>query len=380
MPLGLFLQARRQRARERAGKLGGLGADAALDRLEARAQRLPVVAGGELVDGAQASGERRHRPTELTELGLEHGVDGLAAIGGRSPRTFGAKGLQLGLDRTQEIAGGPAVGSHVLAQRTQRGLHLDEAIEQRVLRGGGQVPGASFGLAGRRGGNESFAARLVAPALEALRIDRGAHQQVRRGRAWAAAEQGPEQVVHGGRQMPRQRRVGGAAQRVRQGSRSAWAVGAIGRTGRRVGGNRHRRLPAQCIGADAEIGQHLGGGGNVRQGVQEVVEPHVRGAVEMRHIVGAVAACQHQLVDRDRIGLGRRPPPRLAETALSGTALALARRASGPPTANSDHRLCTAWSRSPRSAGAVESKRRANPGAVCHSVVAGIGKLLPGRQ
>jgi hypothetical protein len=35
-------------------------------------------------------------------------------------------------------------------------------------------------------------------------------------------------------------------------------------------------VPAQGIGADAELGQHLGGGGRVRQGVQEVVD-RVRG-------------------------------------------------------------------------------------------------------
>ena len=104
--------------------------------------------------------------------------------------------------------------------------------------------------------------------------------------------------------MPRQRRVGGTAQRVRQRGGGARAIDAIGRAGRRVGGNRHRRLPAQDIRTNAELGQDLGRGGNVRQGVQEVVEPHIGGAVELRHIVGAVAACQHQLVDRDRTGAG----------------------------------------------------------------------------
>ena len=99
-----------------------------------------------------------------------------------------------------------------------------------------------------------------------------------------------------------------------------------------------------------------------------------RGAVELRHIVGAVAACQHQLVDRDRIGLDRRPPPRLAETALGGPlGLARRRRACRPQiqvTALVRHGLDLPIRRHRR-------KRQGNPGAACHCVVADIGKLLP---
>ena len=75
-----------------------VGADAPLIGLEARAQCLPVVAGAEFIDGRQASGQRRHGPAELSELGLEHGLDRSAAITGR--RTAGAKGLQLRLNST----------------------------------------------------------------------------------------------------------------------------------------------------------------------------------------------------------------------------------------------------------------------------------------
>ena len=114
--------------------------------------------------------------------------------------------------------------------------------------------------------------------------------------------------------MPRQCRVGGAAQDVRQRRGSTWAVAAIGWTGGDVGGYRRRRLAAQGVGADAEIGQDLGGGGNVGQGMQEMIEPHVCRAVEMRDIVGAVAARQHQLVGAIGLGSGAAPrPPSVCE-------------------------------------------------------------------
>ena len=173
--------------------------------------------------------------------------------------------------------------------------------------------------------------------------------------------------------MPSQRRIGGTAQRVRQRGGGAWAIDAIGRTGRRVGGNCHRRLPAQDIRANAGLGQDLGCGGNVRQGVQEVVEPHIRGAVELRYIVGAVAACQHQLVNRDRIGLARArphasPKPRSADPWASRDGVApAARKFRSPP-------LYAMVSIS-RSAGTQEEQ--GNSGAACHCVVVDIGKLLP---
>ena len=223
------------------------------------------------------------------------------------------------------------------------------------------MAGAKTWLMG--GGRNENVAALVAPALEALRIDRSAHQHMGRGRARAAAEQSPEQVVHGSRLVSRQRRLGGAPQGVRQGSGSAWAVGAIDRAGRRVGSYCHRSLPAQSIGTNAKLSEDMGSGGNMRQGMQQMVEPHIRGAVEMRHIVGAVAARQHQLVDRDRISVGRgSPSPSVCECR--------ARRAQIQITPLVRHRL--APPNCPR-----RGMHPTDRGAACHCVMADIGKVLP---
>ena len=142
MPFGALLQALRQRTRQRVGELGGLGADAPLDRLEARAQL------------RKAWPRARHRRPRCGPARRRH-------------ERFAAPLERRAGDR-RWLLRSAAISSH----SARKSLPPAEAIEQRLLRDGRQ------GAAGRRGKN--IAVRLLAPALETLRIDGGAHQHMRR--------------------------------------------------------------------------------------------------------------------------------------------------------------------------------------------------------
>ena len=151
---------------------------------------------------------------------------------------------------------------------------------------------------------EGRAQRGVAPALEPLRIGGCPHQQGGRGRAGTAAQDGAEQVVQAGRDMAPGGLVGGAAQHVLECGRGVRHALAVEGAGGNFGGDCHRRVAPQGVDADAELGQRVGRGAHPRQRMQQMLEAHLRRGMEAGDVVGAVAAGQQGVVDRDRTAAG----------------------------------------------------------------------------
>ena len=211
-------------------------------------------------------------------------------------RRRGLPGADARMHLAQEIAGRLALGRKLGLQRLQRSFQAVEALHDGFGDAGLSAPGLRVErceLQRRK--------RIIAPALELLRVHGSLHQQHGSRRTGAAAEQDAQQIGDRGRRMPRPGLLGSAAQRLRDLGRCARRASALARSGRNVGCDRDGGLAPEVGRADAHVLENLGRCRHAREGVQQMLVPHLPHAVERGDIVGRIAAREYQVIDLNRI-------------------------------------------------------------------------------
>ena len=147
---------------------------------------------------------------------------------------------------------------------------------------------------------ERRAQRRIAPTLEPLRIVGGLHQHACGRRSGAASQQGSQQVMQVGRCPPPGGMIGRAPKHIDEGRRGVWHRLAIDGRSRNL-----RQLRRPCHAAARRRGCRV-------RPASRPLRRHAsaratgaragpRGGMEAGDVVGAVAASQHHLVDRNRV-------------------------------------------------------------------------------
>ena len=258
--------------RDRRGLLGEL----VLERGQAHGDGIARPDGA---NGLEPLGQPRHRSADVLDLVENDGrLCGDAVL---------ARGPQLMLDIAHEVEHRLAIGRDFGRNGAHRALHILEAPEQllgdrRLQRRHGVVRARQFG----------------SPPLEVLGIV-GAAQEQSRGRSLATvAQDGPHQVVHGGRHTVLPCASRGAAQDVLQ--LGGCARPAASGNGRRLGSDCGSCLAPQLAGAQPMLLQDFARSIDAREGVKEMLDADIAGGVKSGCVVGRVAAGKHRGVDGDR--------------------------------------------------------------------------------